>query len=84
VPADVRDAVAPVGPQRRGGPLAPGEDGVGTPRRADHREEIAQQQLARSAEIKQLLDLNTELTKKVDQLTAEIHKVTCVQPPHPT
>ena len=44
---------------------------------AHHREEIAQQQFDRSAELKQLLDLNTELTKKVDRLTAEIHKVTC-------
>ena len=44
---------------------------------AEHREELAQQQLERAGEIKRLLDLNTQLTQKVDRLTAEIHKVTC-------
>ena len=47
---------------------------------AQHREQIAQEQLERSAEIKTLLDQNTELTKKVDQITGEIHKVTCAPP----
>jgi len=44
---------------------------------AQHREELAQQQLQRAAEIKKLLDLNTELTQKVDKITAEIHAATC-------
>jgi len=47
---------------------------------AQHREEIAQQQLERAAEIKKLLDLNTELTQKVDRLTAEIHGTICRPP----
>ena len=48
---------------------------------AHHREELAQRQLERAADIKQLLELNTELTKKVDRLTAEIYRVTCATPP---
>lgn len=47
---------------------------------AQHREQLAQEQLERSTAIKSLLDQNTELTKKVDQLTSEIHKVTCAPP----
>lgn len=47
---------------------------------AQHREQIAHEQMQRSAEIKTLLDQNTELTKKVDYITSEIHKVTCVPP----
>jgi len=47
---------------------------------AQHREELAQQQLRRAAELKKLLDLNTELTQKVDRLTAEIHAAICPQP----
>lgn len=47
---------------------------------AHHREELAQQQLQRAAEIKKLLDLNTELTQKVDKITAEIHAATCQRP----
>jgi len=47
---------------------------------AQHREELAQQQLQRAAEIKKLLDLNTELTQKVDKITAEIHAATCQRP----
>lgn len=47
---------------------------------AQHREELAQQQLHRAAELKQLLDLNTELTQKVDRLTAEIHATICTSP----
>jgi uncharacterized membrane protein len=49
---------------------------------AQHREALATQQLERAAEIKQLLDLNTQLTTKVDKLTSEIHRVTC-RPPTP-
>lgn len=45
---------------------------------AQHREELAQQQLRRGAELKQLLDVNTELTQKVDALTAEIHAAICL------
>lgn len=48
---------------------------------ARHREELAQQQLDRAHEIKQLLDLNTQLTQKVDKLTAEIHAATCQAKP---
>lgn len=44
---------------------------------AKHREELAQRQLERAAELRQLLDLNTKLTQKVDKLTAEIHAATC-------
>lgn len=44
---------------------------------AEHREALAQQQLQRAAELKELLDLNTEVTQKVDRLTAEIHAATC-------
>ena len=44
---------------------------------ANHREEISRLQLQRSAEIHQLLDVNTKLTEKVDKLTAEIYKITC-------
>jgi uncharacterized membrane protein len=44
---------------------------------AQHREELAQQQLERAEELKKLLDLNTELTRKVDALTSEIHAATC-------
>lgn len=51
---------------------------------AHHREELAQQQMQRSDELKQLLALNTELTTKVDKLTAEIHRVTCITPPAAT
>jgi uncharacterized membrane protein len=47
---------------------------------AQHREDISRQQLARSAEIKTLLDQNTELTEKIDRLTSEIHNVTCRPP----
>jgi uncharacterized membrane protein len=47
---------------------------------AQHREELAQQQLHRAAEIKKLLDLNTELTQKVDTLTAQIHTAICLPP----
>ncbi len=47
---------------------------------AQHREELAQQQLQRASEIKQLLDVNTQLTQKVDKLTAEIHAATCRPP----
>jgi uncharacterized membrane protein len=44
---------------------------------AQHREELAQQQLKRAAELKELLDVNTKLTQKVDAITAEIHAATC-------
>ncbi|HET8893359.1 MAG TPA: DUF1003 domain-containing protein [Gaiellaceae bacterium] len=47
---------------------------------AQHREQIAQEQIRRSAEIKTLLDQNTELTKKVDYITSEIHRATCAPP----
>jgi uncharacterized membrane protein len=50
---------------------------------AEHREEIARQQLERAAEIKKLLDLNTELTEKVDRLTGEIHRTICGEPAEP-
>jgi uncharacterized membrane protein len=46
---------------------------------AEHREQLAQHQLDRAAEIKKLLDLNTELTQKVDKLTAEIHDTICTR-----
>jgi uncharacterized membrane protein len=46
---------------------------------ASHREELAQHQLQRAAELKQLLDLNTELTRKIDGLAEEIHQVTCAE-----
>jgi len=48
---------------------------------AEHRESLSQMQLERAAEIKTLLDQNTTLTEKVDQLTAEIHTVVTRQPP---
>jgi uncharacterized membrane protein len=43
---------------------------------ARHREDIAKNQVARSAELKKLLDVNTELTTKIDRLTDEIHELT--------
>ncbi|MGH2971072.1 MAG: DUF1003 domain-containing protein [Gaiellaceae bacterium] len=48
---------------------------------AQHREDLGRQQLERASEIKKLLDQNTELTKKIDGLTSEIHRVTCQPPP---
>jgi uncharacterized membrane protein len=47
---------------------------------ANHREELAKRQLERAAEIQKLLDVNTELTRKVDKLTTEIHAMTCKPP----
>jgi uncharacterized membrane protein len=47
---------------------------------AQHRESLSKLQLERSTEIKTLLAQNTTLTEKIDQLTAEIHKVTCPPP----
>ncbi len=44
---------------------------------ARHREELATHSLERASELEQLLDQNTELTRKVDRLTAEIHKAVC-------
>jgi uncharacterized membrane protein len=49
---------------------------------AQHREELATKQIQRAEELKKLLDQNTELTRKVDTLTAEIHHTICVKPPH--
>ncbi len=46
---------------------------------AKHREELAQHQPERSAELKKLLDLNTELTQKIDTMAEEIHQVTCAE-----
>jgi uncharacterized membrane protein len=47
---------------------------------ANHREELARQQLERATEIQKLLDVNTELTRKIDTLTTEIHDMTCRPP----
>jgi uncharacterized membrane protein len=44
---------------------------------ARHREELAQRQLQRVQEIKKLLDVNTELTQRIDRLTSEIDTATC-------
>ena len=48
---------------------------------AKHREDLAREQLQRAADLKTLLELNTEVTRKVDKLTAEIHAATCDPPP---
>jgi uncharacterized membrane protein len=48
---------------------------------AKHREALSQTQLQRAAEIKKLLDQNTTLTEKIDELTAEIHTAVTSMPP---
>jgi uncharacterized membrane protein len=48
---------------------------------AKHREALSQAQLERAAEIQKMLDQNTSLTEKIDQLTAEIHTVVTMKPP---
>lgn len=47
---------------------------------AKHREDLAREQLQRAADLKKLLELNTEVTQKVDKLTGEIHAATCNPP----
>ncbi len=48
---------------------------------AKHREDLAREQLQRAADLKTLLELNTEVTRKVDKPTPEIHAATCDPPP---
>ena len=49
---------------------------------AHHREDLSQQQLERAGELHTLLQQNTDLTQKIDALTAQIHMVIC-QPAAP-